>query len=132
MPYDDPDATDPMTLNGVMVDTDTDQAMRGMAECFIEEYFRLGYDHDGLMKLFKTRGYAGPHLAYESLGETTIAAMINEYVQRWGPRKPSPPDDADSLSDGISLPIIEPSPPAQMGAGDNPTPRDAAPSNVEK
>ena len=107
MPYDDPDATDPMTLNGVMVDTDSDQAMRGMAECFIEEYFRLGYDREGLMKLFRTRGYAGPHLAHETLGEETIAAMIDAYVQRGGPRKPSTPDDADSDYDGISLPIID-------------------------
>ncbi len=132
MPYDDPDATDPMTLNGVMVDTDSDQAMHGMAECFIEEYFRLGYDREGLLKIFKTRGYAGPHLAYQSLGEETIAAMIDEYIQRWGPRKPSPPDDAVSESDGISLPIIDSPPRAHMGPGDNPTPRDAAPSYVEK
>jgi hypothetical protein len=132
MPYDDPDSTDPMTLNGVVVDTDNDQAMRGMAECFIEEYFRLGYDREGLMKLFKTRGYAGPHLAYQTLGDQTIAALIDEYVQRWGSRRPAPPDDAVPDSDGISLPIIESPPLAHMGADDNPTPRDAAPSYVEE
>ena len=86
---------------------DNDQAMRGMAECFIEEYFRLGYDREGLMKLFKTRGYAGPHLAHETMGEKTIAAMIDEYIQRWGPRKPSQPGDGVLDTDGISLPIID-------------------------
>ena len=133
MPYDDPDTTDPMTLNGVMFDTDSDRAVRGMAECFIEEYFRLGYDREGLLKIFRTRGYDGPHLAFQTLGEATIAAMIDEYIQRWGPRKPSPPDAAAPESDGISLPIIDSPPRAQLGADDNSPPRAAAaPSYVEK
>ncbi len=32
MPYADPDATDPMTLHGVVVETQSDAAMRDMSE----------------------------------------------------------------------------------------------------
>lgn len=92
MPYDDPDATDPMTLHGVMFDTDGDAAQREMAACFIEEYIRLGFDRPRLVKLFQTRGYAGPYMARRVLGEETIVQMIDELLARWGPRLPADRD----------------------------------------
>ena len=67
MPYDDPDATDPMTLHGVVVETESDAAMRDMAECFVEEYIRSGFEADRILKMFQTQGYAGPFLAYQTL-----------------------------------------------------------------
>ena len=40
MPYGDPDHTDPLTLHGVVVETDDPTCVQEMAACFIEEYLR--------------------------------------------------------------------------------------------
>lgn len=89
MPYDDPDPTDPMSLHGVVLDRSAPplEAMREMAECFVEEYARLGFEPQRILQMFKTRGYAGPHMAYEELGEAAIRMMIGETMKRWGPRR---------------------------------------------
>ncbi len=95
MPYEDPDPTDPMTLNGVVFETNSDHAMREMAACFIDEYLRLGFGCERIMKLFQTRSYAGPHMAYRSLGEDAIQKLIDEAAQCWGPRLDRRPVDRD-------------------------------------
>ncbi len=104
MPYDDPDASDPMTLHGVVVETENDSAMRDMAECFVEEYLRNGFDADRIMRMFKTQGYAGPFLAFQTLGEATVRRMIDERISLRGGR--ATVAVADSRG-GISLPILE-------------------------
>jgi hypothetical protein len=87
VPYNDPDPSDPMTLHGVVVETTDDLAMRDMAECFIDEYARLGFDANRILHLFSTRGYAGPHLALQVLGEGRIRDMVNLVLARWGGRR---------------------------------------------
>jgi hypothetical protein len=107
MPYDDPDPTDPMTLHGVGVETDDPEAMRHMAACFVEEYLRMGFDARRVLLLFQTRGYAGPHLAYETLGEPAIQALIDECVRRRRPRPASSPQIQRNLRGEITLPVID-------------------------
>lgn len=105
MPYDDPDPTDPMTLVGVECPTADEGAMRVMAECFIEEYVRLGFDEERLLRLFRTRGYAGPNLAWQALGEEAIRAMIAEQLDC---RRTAPPRlDVVSAGYGFTLPVLE-------------------------
>jgi len=106
MPYDDPDATDPMTLHGVQVETDSDQANREMAECFVEEYLRMGFDRVRLLKMFQTRGYAGPFMAYQALGEEKIVSMIEQIAQRWGGREKTHAVDRHPTGE-IMLPVLE-------------------------
>ncbi len=106
MPYDDPDATDPMTLHGVVVETDSDAAMRDMAECFVEEYIRGGFDGDRILKMFQTQGYAGPFLAYQTLGENAIQRIIDELMHLWGGRKDRTKLEP-SANRQISLPVLE-------------------------
>ncbi len=106
MPYEDPDPTDPMMLHGMMFETDDDQAIRNMAECFIEEYFRLGFTASRIAKMFRTAGYAGPHLACRALGEQAIDSMIDEYAQRWGPRQPAQQVEHKANGD-LTLPVLE-------------------------
>ena len=105
VPYDDPDATDPMTLHGVEVQTDDDRAMQDMARCFTEEYARMGFGPDRIVKLFQTPGYAGPHLALKTLGEAAIQAIITECFERRGPVKEES-FSVDVAGDAISLPVI--------------------------
>ncbi len=106
MPYDDPDATDPMTLHGVVVETNSDNAMRDMAECFVEEYIRSGFDADRILKMFQTQGYAGPFLAYQTLGEDAIRRIIDELVPLWGGRKDRTAR-SPSATGRIGLPVLE-------------------------
>lgn len=87
MPYDDPDPTDPMTLHGVGVETSDDSAMREMAECFIDEYARLGFDANRILHMFNTRGYAGPFMAAQILGKQHIRELVDMVLARWGERR---------------------------------------------
>ncbi len=105
MPYDDPDATDPMTLHGVAVETESDAAMRDMAECFVEEYVRSGFEADRILRMFKTRGYAGPFLAWQTLGEEIIRSIIAEYMRPRGPRQG--PSAVERPTGDIALPVLD-------------------------
>jgi hypothetical protein len=92
MPYGEPDDTDPMMLNGVMLEDGEApplDAVREMAECFIDEYARLGYDANRILHMFRTKGYAGPHMATEILGEIAIRALVDDVLARWGGRRTS-------------------------------------------
>ncbi len=106
MPYDDPDATDPMTLRGVVVESNDDGPVREMAECFIVEYARMGFDSDRILQIFKTSGYAGPFLAYQTLGEQVIRSLIDEQMSIRCMGRSDGPRDLER--DGrINLPILE-------------------------
>lgn len=83
MPFKDPDPTDPNVLVGVTLPADA-EATKEMAYVFAEEFARMGYARDGLLRLFKNPYYAGAHGAYRDLGEEAIRAIIEECVNAWG------------------------------------------------
>jgi hypothetical protein len=106
MPYDDPDPTDPMTLTGVELVVDEPGAVREMAECFIEEYARLGLSAEAIAELFERRDFAGPTLAFNQLGRGAICQMIQEQTLLRGPRASRV--QIDRLPGGqVSLPVME-------------------------
>lgn len=86
MPYDDPDPTDPMTLHGVELSVDEAGAVREMAECFVEEFIRLGHGPAAIMELFLAGEFAGPSLAMKQMGREEIESLIRDQFQRWGGR----------------------------------------------
>lgn len=71
----DPD--DPMELVGIRLPVDDDSAIREMAECFAEEFVRLGHTPNDILGLFRNPFYGGPHEAYRVLGEETVCEMID-------------------------------------------------------
>lgn len=90
MPYGEPDVTDPMMLNGVVLEdvgAPTQEAVLEMAECFIDEYARLGFDANRILHMFRTKGYAGPYMATEILGETAIRELVGTVLARWGGKR---------------------------------------------
>lgn len=92
MPYAEPDDTDPMILSGVVLEdgeAPPTEAVREMAECFIDEYARLGFDANRILHMFRTRGYAGPFMATEVLGEQAIRELVEMVLARWGGRRTS-------------------------------------------
>lgn len=90
MPYGEPDHTDPMTLNGVVLEdagAPTREAILEMAECFVDEYARLGFDANRILHMFNTKGYSGPYMAKEALGEAAIREIVDMVLARWGGRR---------------------------------------------
>jgi len=106
MPLREPDSTDPMTLHGVGVETDSEEATIEMAACFIEEFTRMGFDADRLFRMFRTPGYAGPAMALAVLGEDRIRALIAESLELRGNRV-SKQEECRVTPTGLSLPVLE-------------------------
>jgi len=86
MPFRDPDPSDPNILVGVVLQADA-EATRDMAYVFAEEFARMGYDREQILRLFKNPYYAGAHGAYSDLGEEAIAEIVDECVNAWGRTK---------------------------------------------
>jgi hypothetical protein len=83
MPKDEFDFDDPLELNGVMIPTDEDTTGI-MAECFIEEFMRLGYNHKQIFALFRNPCYTGMNLVLQKRGEAFVQDLIAELFARWG------------------------------------------------
>jgi hypothetical protein len=85
MPMREADTDDPMELVGVRLPVPDDQAMRDMAECFVEEFVRLGHTADELMSMFRNPFYGGVHQTYQALGEAHIGELIAKYIRLFRP-----------------------------------------------
>jgi hypothetical protein len=83
MPKDEFDFEDPMELNGMAFATAEDTTDL-MAECFVEEYMRLGHNHKQVLALFRNSYYIGMHMVLEKRGESFIKNLISEIFARWG------------------------------------------------
>jgi hypothetical protein len=60
-------------------------AQREMAECFIEEYMRMGYSPEFILMLCRNPFYQGLHAIWKSQGEALIREIINQTVRQWCP-----------------------------------------------
>jgi hypothetical protein len=78
MPKLEPDVTDPMELAGVAFDDPTGQSVRVMAECFADEFLRLGHSVSEVMDLFRGSEHRLAHHAWERLGDLAVFAMVQE------------------------------------------------------
>ncbi len=85
MPMRETDPEDPMELVGVRLPVADAKALEAMAECFAEEFIRLGYSEKDVFALFENSFYAGPHRAFCELGAARIREMINEYGRIFRP-----------------------------------------------
>lgn len=83
MPKDEFDFEDPFELNGMALLTHEDTSTE-MAECFIEEFMRMGYGPQQLLALFRNPHYLGPNLVHEKRGEPFLRDLIVEVFARWG------------------------------------------------
>jgi hypothetical protein len=84
---------DPMELVGVILPADA-EAVRDMAYVFAEEFARLGFDQEQIMRLFQHPFYAGAHQAYGALGEEAIRTIVAECTQVWGRVRSAAPASA--------------------------------------
>lgn len=79
MPYNDPDPTDPNMLVGVELPANA-ETNEEMAYVFAEEFARMGFEKDRIMRLFRRPFYAGPNRAFQQLGEERIEEIVAECV----------------------------------------------------
>ena len=71
-----PEADDPFALNGVGIPDPDGTSARTMAECFAEEFLRLGFPPGRVLALFESPRYPLAHEAYTLLGAQETRALI--------------------------------------------------------
>ncbi|MBI3734222.1 MAG: hypothetical protein HY259_12325, partial [Chloroflexi bacterium] len=74
---------DPMQLVGMVVPGEDGQ-LEAMAECFVEEYVRMGWDERRLMTLFTNPMFLGTHRIYQLKGEDYVRDLIRQTCAKWG------------------------------------------------
>jgi hypothetical protein len=121
MPKDEFDFEDPLELNGMAI-LSSEDTTNEMAECFAEEFMRLGYDHRRILAMFANPHYLGPNLAFQQRGESFIRDLIAGVFARWG--RPAPwPDSTIRSETPEPDPVLHPNTPAPepspLGSVDN-------------
>jgi hypothetical protein len=74
---------DPMQLVGMVVPGEDGQ-LEAMAECFVEEYVRMGWGERRLMTLFVNPMFIGTHRIYQLKGEAYVRDLIRQMCAKWG------------------------------------------------
>lgn len=73
----EPDRDDPLELVGVQMKEGPDErALEEMAGCFIEEYARMGWNGERILKLFRNFFYRGPYQILRAKGEDFVRERI--------------------------------------------------------
>lgn len=102
MPQEEFVSEDPMGLIGMVLPGEPGQ-LEAMAECFIEEYVRLGWSEPRVMTLFVNPLFLATHRIYRLKGEDYVRALIQRTFTRWGGGKFRFPSPAFHLRADCSL-----------------------------
>jgi hypothetical protein len=84
MPHDEFVDEDPMGLVGMVLPGEPGQ-LEAMAECFVEEYVRMGWDERRLMTLFVNPTFLATHRIYRQKGEGYVRELIRRVCAKWQP-----------------------------------------------
>ncbi|RCK74664.1 MAG: hypothetical protein ANABAC_1381 [Anaerolineae bacterium] len=77
-----PEEDDPMELTGVVLPGEPGGLER-MAETFVEEFVRLGWQEEHLLKLFTQPYFLATHRIYRQKGEEYVRQLIRKTQTRW-------------------------------------------------
>ena len=83
MPHDDPDAGDPLELCGVGVPDPGGLGMTLLAECFAEEFLRLGHSAGEVLALFRSPEYRLAYQAWCALGDERVSGIVATQALVW-------------------------------------------------
>ena len=73
---------DPMALVGVGLERGPDdEALTEMAWCFVEEYARMGWSGERILRLFRNPFYRGPHQILRLKGEDFVRSLTESIEQ---------------------------------------------------
>ncbi len=71
-------ADDPMELVGVVLEEDPDdEALEEMAWSFVEEYARMGWTGNRILRMFKNPFFRVPHRILEMKGEEFVRGLVS-------------------------------------------------------
>ena len=84
MPKDEFSTEDPLELVGMVMSGEPGQ-LEAMAECFVEEYVRMGWDERRLMTLFANPLFLATHRIYRLKGEEYVRELIRRMCAKWAP-----------------------------------------------
>jgi len=73
---------DPLELVAVGPFATEEDCLEEMARTVVDEYARMGWNREQLLKLFRDPFYQGPHAIYQTKGEAFIQRLIAEGVRR--------------------------------------------------
>jgi hypothetical protein len=82
MPYDEPDAEDPMALGATEVPVSR-EGLEDTARCVVDEFFRMGMGRSELLRLFLTRAYTMTDGLYRVLGRKRIEQIIDDVLAQY-------------------------------------------------
>lgn len=82
MPHDEFVDEDPMEMIAAVVPGEAGQ-LEAMAECFVEEYVRLGWDEPRLMTLFVNPLFLATHRVYRLKGDAYVRELIHATCAKW-------------------------------------------------
>ncbi len=73
---------DPLALVGVVLERGPDEgALTEMAWCFVEEFARMGWSGERILRLFRNPFYRGPHQILRRKGEDFVRSLIETVEQ---------------------------------------------------
>ena len=97
MPHDEFVDEDPLDLVGMVLPGEPGQ-LEAMAECFVEEYARLGWTEPRLMTLFVNPMFLATHRIYREKGEGYVRELIRKTGAKWGRKRPVEAVEATVIS----------------------------------
>ena len=77
---------DPMELMGMVMPGD-ENTLEEMAECFIDEYARLGWGERQILALFVSPMFMATHRVYRTKGEDYVRDLIQKRLDIWHPNR---------------------------------------------
>ena len=84
MPHDEFVDEDPLGLVGMVMPGEEGQ-LEAMAECFVEEYARMGWNETRIMTLFSQPLFMATHRVYRLKGESYARELIHKVCARYQP-----------------------------------------------
>lgn len=61
-----------MALVAAVLPAPTDEDLAEMGRCYVEEFARMGWSEDAVMRVFCNPFYRGPHAVYRRKGEQFV------------------------------------------------------------
>jgi hypothetical protein len=83
MPKDEFDPEDPLEAVVIQLPS-TEDTLVPMAECFVEEFMRMGYSPADILAMFQNPFYAGPLMVTRARGTAFVKQLIADTFRKWG------------------------------------------------
>jgi hypothetical protein len=108
---------DPLQLNALELDGDPEVLLT----CLVEEFARMGWDADAILRTFSQEEYQGPHRLLKRLGPERARQRVEQIIARCGVWK---------MRTVESAPVEAPSSRAASVGGETSLPQDEIPVSL--